>query len=182
MIVNPYRFTPIVALNTWDPANKGINLSLSNGDTTATGGASTNNCVKGIRTKSSGWPYIEFATDADGSNNNLGVGICTATTALGNGLETTKGGTYVLFSPGGFYYRDGSTGSFNAGSVYGPAAVRVGVSFNFGTNTTSLYLDGVEKRTVVLAAGTYFPFATCYSPKVVSIMAPLFSPAGTTPW
>jgi hypothetical protein len=73
---------------TWNPADKSANITLSNGNLTATNGGSGDNLVRSIVSASSGKKYCEITADIK-VNNGTDLGVGTGAEALTNWVGAT---------------------------------------------------------------------------------------------
>ena len=138
---------------TWNSADKGANITLSNGDLTCTTN-STRNAVRSTIGKSSGKWYWEVTYDVT-TGANIGVG--TSAMALTNypGAGTTSYG-YFADSP--------NNGIYNNGAVVDAAAAYVitdiiGIALDMSGLTVDFYKNNVIQGSIAIAAGTWYAAA-----------------------
>jgi len=123
------------ALSTLNSADKSANLTLSNGNMTATATSGSNAGVRSTTGKTSGKLYVEFYTGAtwSSSGGNAGFGIMSAAPALNNfGAGNATGGCLTLAYGGGNIYFNG--GGVGGGiGVFGPNQ-QFGVAVDLGAS------------------------------------------------
>lgn len=116
MIIDPYRYAvgggggPGPSLVTWNPADKGSTLVLSNGDLTATAATAAWRTVRSTHSASSGLRYFEATLDAQAGSGFVEIGV--ATNALN--LEAALGDTGAT---GGYAYQSNGFGWANGSSI-----------------------------------------------------------------
>lgn len=120
--------------STWNPSDKSANVTLSNGNLTATqsSSAGTNSMVRGTSGKSTGNLYFEVSLDyCNGAANDGWIcGVANATQSLSNfvGSSTNSLGVGDNGSVGIVWYNNGvlSTSVFHVYSQLGPFAIAYG--------------------------------------------------------
>lgn len=144
---------------TWDPADKEANITLSNGNLTATASvASANVRATTSRATGGGKYYYELTF----------VSIASANSSYGYGLTSTGMAGYLIgFQAGSVGSRgaNGTTMVDGGGSItvsYTPPTVGsvIGIGIDMGTRIMTLYKNGVASSvqlTTAVAAGTYKP-------------------------
>ena len=142
-----------VVYATWNSADKGANITLSNGDLTCTTNA-TRNAVRSTIGKSSGKWYWEVIYDIVTGGN---VGIGTSAMALTNypGAGATSYG-YFADTPNNGIYNNGAI--VDAAVVYVITDV-IGIALNMDGNTVDFYKNNVLQGSIAIAAGTWFAVA-----------------------
>jgi hypothetical protein len=139
---------------TWNPSDKNANITLTNGNRTATGtGAAGYQSARGTISKSAGKWYFEtvFTTGPYDS----GVGVATAsqslTTWIGSGVAS------VAYYADGSVYSNGklaTVATFTTGDV-------IGVLLDLDAATVTFRKNNVDQYTKTsLPAGTWFPAMT----------------------
>jgi hypothetical protein len=143
---------------TWNPADKGSGITLSNGNLTATLSSADSGAVRATASQSTGKWYFEIVVEA----NSPRPGICTAAADM----ETNGnpgGDNYTLINKNLRF-----NGAVDVGQVVGSAAVAGDIiGFACDSDSGKLYVskNGVFEITDPAAAtggvdfaGTYFPF------------------------
>ncbi|MGY0372460.1 SPRY domain-containing protein [Clostridium sp. JNZ J1-5] len=126
-----------MALITWNPNDKGTNVTLSNNNLTATIKGTTNSGVRATEGKSSGKFYFECAISATGTSFFPFIGISTNDASLS-------------WSPGDkirAYYYDGrkyNGTSTNYGAIYGKGSI-IGVTLDLDDGTIEFFNNGVSQ-------------------------------------
>ena len=152
---------------TWNPSDKDSNVTLSNGNLTATGSATSGN-VRGNfgRTTGSSTKFyyeLTLTSVAGGGSCYAGFGLSTAslTTSVGGAGSAAdrvvNGNTTV-----------GSTASNNVGAA--AAGNVLGLGLDLSTRLMTVYKNGVPAASqiaIALGAGTYYPMITVGSGDVV---------------
>lgn len=146
---NSGLFTNSIIYTTWNPADKGTNISLSNGNlsisTTSTGGM-----VRSVIGKSSGKWYWEV-TKTGGSD--MAVGIAKSTANLSSYLGSDANGYSYVGSNGNKLNNATSTAY---GSTYGNSVV-IGVAMDLDNGTLTFYRNGVSQGTAFSGlSGTFY--------------------------
>ena len=133
---------------TWNPADKSVDVTLSNGDLTATNGGSTWRGVRATGSKSSGKWYCEFTIDTLYDAGGFRLGLATA-------LETLSG---LGGSSNGYgYVGDGDKIHANSKVLYGSSyAVNDIISMAFDLDNGKIWWakNGVWQASGDPAAGT----------------------------
>lgn len=154
---------------TWNPADKSAEITLSNGNRTATKG--TSNALKsaratsGISATDSG--YFEVRIDQTGTSNFMLIGVGTASATLASFVGNDANGW-------GYYQQTGQKYTNNVGTAYGTAYVDadvIGVAFNngsvwFARNNTWQNSGNPAANTGAAftgITGTIFPMASLYT-------------------
>jgi hypothetical protein len=168
MLVSPSRFAVAggTTYATWDPAVKASDITLSNGNLTATGATLGSHMVLG-NIAISGKRYFEcsFVPNTD----NVGVGVAKSSATLTSYIGQLTD-TYGHYLPGNDIYNN--TLAYN-GSTISTTPVIVG----FALDGTSLWVrvsgqSGWEgggdpaagtSPTLTLSSGTYYPACTPYT-------------------
>jgi hypothetical protein len=108
---------------TWNPADKGSDVTLSNGNLTAASGAAQSG-VRGTRSRASGKRYFEFTIDTKSAASNApGVGVMTS------GVSMTSGAGIWFSASTGCCVYPAPTAFSNNGSP-----IDLGVAYNVGDN------------------------------------------------
>lgn len=139
---------------TWNPADKGANLSLSNSDLTVSSTANTTAAIRATSGKSSGHWYFE-ATIAD--TGSINIGIATASAPLNDMLGNNppkNAWAYGVVS--GAKYSNGSSSAYGAGSNF--VGFVVGVELDLDAGTITFYRNGVSLGVAFSdISGTVYP-------------------------
>ena len=107
---------------TWNPADKSVNITLSNGNLTATNGATAgDNGVRSVTSKSTGKYYVEFTITGVLGGPDTGIGIATSSAALTIGATSTGG--LICYAGTGNIYFNGSFTSISTGGSTGIGTV-----------------------------------------------------------
>lgn len=170
------------AVSTLDPSNKGANITLSNGNLTAAGGAGSFTCVKGSASRGAGKYHFEVHIDTKAGVNSPSVGVANAAASLSADAAKTTG---IVYQPDGHVwcnnvdlaalsgYNTGDTISveidmdasnayfrLNAGTRQGPysfsgvaGAMFPVLVFNTATAQATVNLSGSTAFTVAPTAG-----------------------------
>ena len=160
---------PVLTYATWDPATHNADITLSNGDLTATRGATNNSAWRSVRStigRSTGkWQYELTITGASPASNNgyiLGMadsGI-SQTNYVGSagqqyGFQTTAG-------PTGFTYTNGGSATFTL-AFYAIGDVLT-ITWDANTGTIDIYKNGVLAQTGSVTANTLlYPAVSFYT-------------------
>jgi hypothetical protein len=141
---------------TWNPADKSSNLTLSNGDLTASGPAATWACGRATVGKSSGKWYWEIHWDTSTTNYLMvGVGNSSASVASGSYPGFDANGYGYLCSLDGHKYNNGDQGAYGATCVQGDT---IGVALDMDAGTIVMYKNGVSQGTMFSGlSGTIYP-------------------------
>lgn len=192
---------PPPAGSTWDPALKGANIVLSNGDMDATKVASGYQTVYGTQGRSSGRYAFEVLVTAKPSISTILIGIADKTnsagviaTFLGNNsgpLQTLGYNDDNGSSTAARIFRRMTVGTSTSpisgtGNLYTAGDI-ITVDVNFGTNAYQFYKNGVALTgagTGSITASTYFPGASVQSNAAVRLITTGLSylPSGATEW
>jgi hypothetical protein len=152
------------AVVTWNPADAGLGISLSNGNLTATqtgltGSVSSVRATAGIDSSLGGQYGFEVSVQALDVfytyDAVIGIGTASATTA-----------TQFTHSPTGYgKWRTGQAENNATPTAYGFTTLvndTVGVLVNYNDMTITLYRNNVSAGVMfTIAAGTYYPMVAC---------------------
>ncbi len=169
---------------TWNPADKDPDITLSNGNLTATG-AGGNDLVRATIAKGSGKFYWEITIGTDAGNITMGVATSVHSLAILLGAQAQPAGSGMGYeSSSGQKYRAGV-----AGASYGSAPAVgdvIGVALDLDNNAVWFSLngswvdgDGSDSSATVLAE---IEAGTTASAAFASIAAGSYFPAATVPW
>ncbi len=118
------------ATTTWNPADKGADLALSNASLTVSGTpAGGNQLARATTNKTSGKWYLEIGV-VNAAGNDTGVGLATAS-ATGPALGDVSTNGLVVFT-GGNVWRNGAATGSNVGGPIGSGTV--GIAYDAGAN------------------------------------------------
>ncbi len=153
---------------TWNPSDKGVNVSLSGGNLVATqiaGGGGTDALVRATTSHATGKYYIEWVRDVSTSSYPF-VGCCNASVATTNSTGNGGSGVYNCTGNNFFCYFNGS--NVNTGQTWAAADVMMmavdltALKIWFGRGGTWFNSGNPAAGTGSLAtitSDTYFPFA-----------------------
>ncbi len=169
---------------TWNPADKDPDITLSNGNLTATG-AGGNDLVRATIAKGGGKFYWEITIGTDAGNITVGVATSVHSLAIllgaqaqpadsGMGYESSSGQKYRAGVAGASY---GSTPA--VGDVIGVALDLDNNAVWFSLNGSWIDGDGSDSSATVLAE---IEAGTTTSAAFASIAAGSYFPAATVPW
>ena len=135
---------------TWNPSDKGTNVTLSNGNNTATWTGYEAN-TRGLYGKSSDKLYLEFTTTGA---SYIAIGLANSSAPLNSDA----------FSSSGIIAYRGYNGNILPGnSAYGAAYADgdvIGVAVNFTDGKITFYKNNTSQGVITgLPSGTLFPFA-----------------------
>lgn len=163
MIINPYLLaTGAISASTWNSADKGADLVLSNGNLTITPGAAMPGSYESCRStnaKSAGKLYFEVRCDVAGASNYGMIGVADSA------MPTYAGGTSY---PGGgatgwgYYEQTGDKYHLAAATPYGSAFVAgniIGVAVDLGAGLIWFSLNGAWQASGSPSAGTGAAFS-----------------------
>lgn len=138
-----------VVNTTWNPLDKGANMTLSNDDLTVVS-ASTGGLVRSVGSKSSGKWYWEVTKNA---GVDLAVGIAKANASLANYLGGDANGY-------GYIAGTGQKSNNNVKSAYGAAYADgdvIGIGLDLDAGTLTFYKNGVSQGVAFSGlSGTFF--------------------------
>lgn len=116
----------VMVVESWDPAKKSSNVTLSSGNMTAGVGSGGHSGVLGItgHVASTAAVYFEVRCDAIGSGNQMHIGVAPSTVSMtGDPRAMYANKPYFRFNLGGTYWGAGSIGdysnNFTTGHVIG---------------------------------------------------------------
>jgi len=141
-IINPYAFSsgdPPVSYSTWDSANKDADVTLSNGDNTASvvSAGSSRGAVRGASFNGSGLHYFEVTLDA-GNEMLIGLGNSSATiTDSYPGANTNSWGYY---SVNGQKYTNATNTAY--GESWTAGGDKIGCLYDATAGEISFYKNG----------------------------------------
>jgi hypothetical protein len=166
--------TMYVQYATWDPAKKGSNIALSNGNLTASNGSAGNGTVLSTIGVSSGKPFWELTVTNATDTTWLGIA-----TVLANTANTLGSDVY------GWGYRGGASSAGltnnNSTSAYGGHYVtgdKVGVGLDMDNGTLAFWLNGVYQG--IAATGLTGTWYAAVSKNGVFNFTANFGPSGFT--
>lgn len=172
---------------TFDPATKGANITLSNGDLTATsGGGGTHNLVYATKSHSTGKKYYEIVTIEHMFGGHI-CGIAQAGETLTSFLGAGAGAW-------GFQTTNAVTWTGNVSTPYGGAYSPVNgdiisVLVDFDAGTISFWTNGTDRGAAYsgVSFGTVFPaISLSWSDSVTAVFDPAnwtyTPPAGYEAW
>jgi hypothetical protein len=128
------------AYATWDPADKGLNIALSNGNKTASHSTNTSNGVRSTIGKSSGKWYWEIFIAAN--PGDIYCGIATSSASLNSKLGGDAFGWAYQQNAAVFH----SNSSTPYGSIY-TTGDTIGIALNMDAGTLIFYKNGVQQTT-----------------------------------
>lgn len=154
---------------TWNPADKGASVVLSNANRDATGGIS----VRAIASASSGKKYFEILVVSTAGPNIPRIGIANTDLTTGDRIGdvsysaayTHNTGTGLIYTNGSFLF-GGSVPTFTAGDVIGIAVDIDAGKLWFAKNNTWVNDQGgaignpgagANQRATITTGKTYFP-------------------------
>lgn len=106
-------------MTTWNSADKSANISLSNGDLTATATSASDGGVRGTSSKSTGKLYVEFTVGANFGTADGSFGITTGSSNLATIGVNGASGFYVYQQSGNIWASGSSTGKSLGGYTTG---------------------------------------------------------------
>src|SRR5690349_23944286 len=95
---------------TYNASDKSANISLSNGNLTATATSSSDGGVRSTASKSAGLLFLQWVIGANFSGGNCGVGITKGSSNLAT-IGTNGADGFYIFKSGNIYYNGSATGS-----------------------------------------------------------------------
>jgi hypothetical protein len=136
---------------TWNPLQKGADITLSNGNLTASGGSEIDSVVATVGMSTGKWYWENTVITA----NNMQVGIGN-TQIDTNWYIGGRPGSWSMHSNGN-KYNSGSVTSY--GSSYGTAGKVVSVAFDASVGELTFYVDGVSQGVAFsgLTNSPYYP-------------------------
>ena len=141
---------------TWDPANKGADITLSNGNLTATETVSAAEFVRSTLSKSTGKWYWEITITTAPGVGNYYVGIVNSSAVPG-----TEG---VGYTTNGWGYRGNGQKVNGTGFVYGATYTTgdvIGIALDMDVGTLIFYKNNVSQGTAFTGlSGTMFAGVT----------------------
>lgn len=144
-----------VTYATWDPADKGSNVTLSNGNLTAAiANGSTQASTKATIGKSSGKWYWELKFDSTTSGSHVTVGIASSAIAV-NGYIGLNATNYSYFSGNGQKYNNAGGAAYGATWTTGDV---IGIALDMTGGTLTFYKNNVSQGTAYTGlSGTFYP-------------------------
>lgn len=194
MIINPYLFAVVTPPGgggtgtTWNPLDKNANITLSNGNLTATGAIGGSwRAVRGIASASTGIKYYELVDWADSSHSGVfivGIGKVGATLNSYLGSDANGWGWQFSNASGNPRWNNNSQTTYGALASTGDV---IGVLLNLTTGTLVFYKNGVSQGTAFSSlSGTFFPMVSLFGPVAATARFASTSwsntPAGATEW
>lgn len=163
-LVNPFRFA-VVAGTTWDPANKGAAVTLSDANLSATRTTGTGNqSVRSTVARATGAATLTYNPE-DAPNLYPLIGICNATFAIT--------GSNPLGSDAN------SLGIFSNGDINGGPGGSTGLDFNTGDVATLTLNRAANTLTIQKNGGTGVPIdISSISGATLYMATSVFSSAG----
>lgn len=131
-----------ITYSTWNPADKGAAITLSNGNLTAA--ASTANGVRSTISVSTGKWYWEMTIDSSLVNNIVAIGDSTTTLANSPGQDTHAWG---YFEATGQSFHNAALAAY--GSSYTTGDV-IGVALDAGGGSVTFYKNNVSQGALTL--------------------------------
>jgi len=170
----------------WDPASKNANVTLSNGNLTAsTGAGAVDYPVHGLPSKTGGKFYFEVTITAVGGGVAIGVSASGSSLANGvfPGVDATSGG----YGSTGNFLNNG--GVYSAGATFTTADV-IGIYYNATTGTLWWSKNGaVQFGNPIAGTGgmpgittTGVPCASVNGSGSVTFKTPASLPSGFSAW
>ena len=191
---------PPPAASTFDPALKGANIVLSNGNLDATKAAAGYQTVYGTQGRSSGRYAFEVLVTARPSISTILIGIAdktnsasVLTTYIGNnggpvetlGYNDNNGSSTASRLFKRMTVGTSTTGVGGVAGLYTTGDV-ITVDVDFSTNLCDMYKNGVLRYgSIAITSGkTYFPAASLQSAAAVRLITTGLShlPSGATAW
>ena len=172
MIINPFWFAAAGAGGvTWNPADKGADVSLSGGDLTATlTGTVTNTVVRGTTSHATGVAgkyYFEGVRNSTGASYPY-LGICNAALPFTATTGNAAPGVFAVAGNNFFCYGNGA--SVNTGQTWANGDIEMvavdmaTLKIWFGRNGTWFNSGNPGAGTgqiFTISADTYFPMVNC---------------------
>ena len=150
---------PAPTYATWNPADIGTQLSLSNGDLTVTGGGSWRT-VRATIGRNSGKPEFEVTVGIAGGTDNV-IGTCTALESLQNYIGFSAQG-WGYYGPTGAQVHNTAQTAF--GASYGADVLTF--SFDFTADTVLVKKNGASQGTFDISSlngDVFFPAASPFN-------------------
>ena len=125
---------------TWNPSDKSANITLTNGNLTATTSGGAGNLVRSTIGVSSGKWYWEYNTFSMGMLMGISDGATSVNTDPG-----FSAGSYASYSDNAttkLKFNNSSSATY--GIVYGPTAT-LGIALDMGAGTITLYINNVSQ-------------------------------------
>jgi len=183
--------------STWNPSDKGANITLSNGNLDATGSGSTFHSVRGTQSRASGKRYFEvLLTTYTAANPVIGIGdgSFSLTTFIGNSANSAGGSWNIVTNQP---YTAGWTRANSATTTQEVASDVMGVAVDLGAGAAwyarnNTWLSGNPgigtSPSVTGISGSVFPavsmFDTTHVVRLRTIMSQFTytPPAGFSSW
>lgn len=175
--------------SSWNPSDKGANITLSNSDRTASKATSGWTSVRGTRTRSAGNRYFEVTAGAAGVEMMIGVADAGAvlTTYFGNALNPSRQSAahWGNATAGNLFINITSS---SGQTVAGYASTDVlGVAVDFSAKTIKWYKNGtlLHTHTEGGTLNSLMPGASLQNTSSLTFngAGPFgFQPGGTIPW
>ena len=201
MLINPYVFgTAGAGGTTWNPADTGTSVILSNGNLTATGnntGASGPYVTRATVGNATGKWYYEARIDV-GTGTAAVIGIAAASVSLSSIMQSSVAGDFATYAIGAnSIYKGNPQASTAAGAILATADI-MGCAFDattgkiwFAKNNTWILSGnpgaGTSPNWTIPTGITYFPAVNCRA--LVAVTARFASasftytpPTGFLPW
>lgn len=138
-----------VVYDTFNPLDKQANLTLSNGDLTATDNLNNYSSVRGKQGKTTGkWSVEFYANNFAAAAQSLGVADATADLAE---LPAGKINYGTIYTTNGRFYRYGDTSYQASGHTGFPTGTYIGFIIDFDRNEVTIYKNGVAGNTILLS-------------------------------
>lgn len=142
-----------ITYSTFNPSDKGANISLSLGDLKATGGIAAWQAVRSTVSVSSGKWYWEYTITSAPTDSRLhGIALSTATLSGFLGSDANGWGYY---GPTGVKYNNGASTAYGASYVTGDI---IGVALDMDNGRVFFSKNGTWQNSGDPAAGTGFAF------------------------
>jgi hypothetical protein len=141
---------------TWNPLNKGNDVTLSNGNLQAASPSASKDGVFGTIGVTSGKWYWEVTLTSSDSNTNAAIGVALGSVSPDAGSPSTAG-VYFYASYNGSKWLSTSDSSYGASYAAGDT---IGVALDATSGTLIFYKNGSTQGTATssLSSGTYFPY------------------------
>lgn len=152
---------------TWNPADKGSNIQLSNYNRTQRNITTAWHSARAYASASSGKRYYEMQFDEGNTNSYciLGVGKAAATVTFYPGSDA-NGWAWQILGTTALIWNNGSSASYGAAVTGGNGANGdiVGVLLDLDAGTLVFTKNGASQGTAYSSlSGTFYPYAGVYS-------------------
>lgn len=147
IVIISYPIASSPSYATWNPSDKNVSVTLSNGNLTAAASFS-NQSVRATLGKSSGKWYWEYSPNS--GNGMMGIGTSAVPTSQSPGTTANGWGYY---GPGQIYNNNANTAtvaSYTGGDV-------LGYGLDLDNNKLSFYKNNTLQNISTITAGTWYP-------------------------